>query len=40
MVIVKRQKKGRTIVRKTVAVDENLNGVLPSALTMVVGLIR
>ena len=40
MVIVKREKKGRIIVRKTIAVDENLNGILPSVLTIGVGLIR
>ena len=40
MVIVKREKKGRIIVRKTVAIDENLNGVLPLVLTIGVGLVR
>ena len=37
--MVKREKKGRIIVRKTIAVDENLNGILPSALTIGVGLV-
>ena len=39
MVAVKRQKKGGIMVRKTVAVDENLNGIPPSALAIGVGLI-
>jgi hypothetical protein len=40
MVTAKRQKKGGIVVRKTVAVDKNSNGVLPSALAIGVGLIR
>ena len=40
MVIVKREKKGRIIVRKTIAVNENLNDIPPSALAIGVGLIR
>jgi len=39
MVMVKRQKKGGIIVRKTVVISKNLNGILPSALTIEVGLI-
>ena len=39
IVTVKRQKKGRIIVYKTVAVNKSLNSVLPLALTVEVGLI-
>ena len=37
--MVKREKKGRIIVYKTIAINKNLNSILSSALTIGVGLI-
>ena len=39
MVMVERQKGDGTIVCKTVAVDKNLNGLLPLALVAEIGLV-